>query len=249
MFRPTAAAHVRERPNGASEPRSIGGSVLVRPNHLRLLDADAPPAGDPTLVESYRRLADVFHAVLAEQSLDTLLVRIADTVGDLIPLDTLTIYEADETKRVLKPVLVRDVYADEIMSTTISFAEGITGWAARHREAVLSNQAHLDPPVRPVPGTPMEPEARISMPLVAAAGVGGVGGRGGMMCRRGGEGLAVGMDECSGADAVRVAERIQTRLAAVDFPGIGRMTVSVGLALGPAHAMNPRELAACAEAA
>jgi HD-GYP domain-containing protein (c-di-GMP phosphodiesterase class II) len=42
---------------------------------------------------------------------------------------------------------------------------------------------------------------------------------------------------------------VQTRLAGVDFPGIGHMTVSVGLALGPEHAMNPRELAACAEAA
>src|SRR5213080_1254215 len=151
----------------ASELRSIGGSVVVRPSHLRLLDDDAP-GGDPTLVESYRRLADVFHEVLAEQSLDALLVRIADTVGDLIPsLDTLTIYEADETKCVLRPVLVRDVYADEIMITTISFSEGVTGWATRHREAVLSNQAHLDPRVRTVPGTPMEPEALICVPLIA----------------------------------------------------------------------------------
>src|SRR5579884_4209757 len=124
MLRACAAVHFREPRNGVSELRSIGGSVVARPNHLRLLDADTP-AGDPTLVESYRRLADVFHEVLAEQSLDALLVRIADTVGDLIPHDTLTIYEADETKRVLKPVLVRDVYADEIMSTTVSFAEGI----------------------------------------------------------------------------------------------------------------------------
>src|SRR6201999_3581115 len=97
--------------NRVSELRSIGGSVVVRPNHLRLLENDAP-AADATLVESYRRLADVFHEVLAEQSLDALLVRIAETVGELIPLDTLTIYEADEAKRVLKPVLVRDVYAD-----------------------------------------------------------------------------------------------------------------------------------------
>jgi HD-GYP domain-containing protein (c-di-GMP phosphodiesterase class II) len=57
------------------------------------------------------------------------------------------------------------------------------------------------------------------------------------------------MDGCGGEDAVRVADRVQSRLAEVDFPGIGRMTVSVGLALGPEHAMNPRELAACAEAA
>ena len=334
--------------------------MVVRPTHLRLLDDDGQP-GDPTLVESYRRLADVFHEVLAEQSLDALLVRIADTVGDLIPLDTLTIYEADETKRVLKPVLVRDVYADEIMSTTISFAEGITGWAARHREAVLSNQAHLDPRVRTVPGTPLEPEALICIPLNARGRIKGalniyregdavafsemefeIAKRFGdaaalaldnaeirarlehqartdsltglfnhsvfheqllqalqessrthlplavlmldiddfkhvndvhghavgdellrflaealraivrpedVICRLGGEEFAVVMDACGGEDAVRVAERVQSRLAAVDFPGIGRMTVSVGLALGPEHAMNPRELAACAEAA
>jgi diguanylate cyclase (GGDEF)-like protein len=344
----------------ASELRSIGGSVVVRPSHLRLLDTDAP-VGDPTLVESYRRLADVFHEVLAEQSLDALLVRIADAVGDLIPLDTLTIYEADETKRALKPVLVRDVYADEIMSTTISFSEGITGWATRHREAVLCNQAHLDPRVRTVPGTPMEPEALICIPLIARGQMKGalniyregdavafsetefeIAKRFGdaaalaldnaeirerlehqartdsltglfnhsvfyerllqslqessrthvplavlmldiddfkhvndvhghavgdellrflaealrtivrpedVICRLGGEEFAVVMDACGGEDAVRVAERVQSRLAAVDFPGIGRMTVSVGLALGPLHAMNPRELAACAEAA
>ena len=65
-------------------------SVVVRTSHLRLL-ADEDTFGDATLIESYRRLADVFHEVLAEQSLDALLVRVADTVGDLIPHDTLTI--------------------------------------------------------------------------------------------------------------------------------------------------------------
>ena len=35
---------------------------------------------DP-VVESYRKLADVFHDVLSEQSLDDLLQRIADTVS------------------------------------------------------------------------------------------------------------------------------------------------------------------------
>src|SRR6202008_2627670 len=70
-----------------------------------------------------------------------------------------------------------------------------------------------------------------------------------VICRLGGEEFAAGMDGCGGKDAGRGAERRQSRLAAVDFPGIGGMTVSVGRALGPEHAMNPRELAACAEAA
>jgi diguanylate cyclase (GGDEF)-like protein len=359
MLRASNAVHSggRER---ALQLRSIGGSVVVRPGHLRLLDDDRQP-GDPSLVESYRRLADIFHEVLAEQSLDALLVRVGDTLGELVPHDTLTIYEADEPKQLLKPVLVRDVYADEIMSTTISFAEGITGWAACHREAVLSNRAHLDPRVRTVPGTPLEPEALICVPLIARGRIKGTlniyrEGEGvafsetefelaqrfgdaaalaldnaesrarlehqartdsltglfnhsvfyerllhalqessrthvpisvlmldiddfkrvndihghavgdellrylaealrsivrpdDVICRLGGEEFAVVMDGCGGEDAVRVAERVQTRLASVEFPGIGRMTVSAGLALGPEHAMNPRELAACAEAA
>ena len=59
-------------------------------------------AASLALVESYRRLADVFHDVLSEQSLDALLERIADTVSELIPHDDLAFYEADEATRELR---------------------------------------------------------------------------------------------------------------------------------------------------
>jgi diguanylate cyclase (GGDEF)-like protein len=118
-------------------------------------------------VESYRRLADVFHDLLSEQSLDSLLVRIADTLDEIVPYEALHIYEADEPNRELVPTLVRSEYSEEIMSERFPFGEGITGWAVEHREAVLSNQAHLDPRVRFVPGTPVEPEALIVVPLLA----------------------------------------------------------------------------------
>src|SRR4029078_9342076 len=39
------------------------------------------------------------------------------------------------------------------------------------------------------------------------------------------------------------------RVEATEFDPAGRITISVGLARGPEHAMNPRELIACAEAA
>jgi diguanylate cyclase (GGDEF)-like protein len=329
--------------------------------HLRVLpDPSAVPA-PAEIVESYRRLADVFHEVLAEQSLDALLVLIADTLAELIPHDTLTIYEADEAQEILTPMLARDEYADEIMRTPIRFSEGITGWAARRREATLVNQAHLDPRVRFVPGTPIDPEALISIPLIARSQIKGVlniyrQGEDGIfaeqefelakrfgdaaalaldnaqirarlehqartdsltgllnhrsfhehllqalqeasrthrpvavlmldiddfkrindvhghgvgdevlhlladtlrscvrpndvVCRLGGEEFGVIMRSCDAIDAGRVAERVISRLASTDFAGVGPLTVSLGLALGPEHAMNPRELAACAEAA
>jgi diguanylate cyclase (GGDEF)-like protein len=312
-------------------------------------------------LESYRRLADVFHGILSEQSLDSLLERIADTLAPLIPYDTLTIYEANETERLLVPVLARDDYAAEILDSVACFGEGITGWAVDHREAVLVNDAHLDPRVVMIPGTPPEPEALISVPLVARDSIKGalniyrtgegnyfsdeelelatrfadaaalaldnaqsraalerlaqtdsltgvynhrffherlraeltrasrvgdettvlmldiddfkrlndifshaVGdqvliGLSGMLrdmirgsdvlCRLGGEELAVIMPSCDIADALGLAHRFMERLATTEFPPAGRVSVSMGVACGPVHAMNPRQLAACAEAA
>jgi len=136
--------------------------------------APIQPAPEPHIslvssgsAEPYRRLAEIFHDVLSEQSLDALLERIADALAVLIPYEDVHIYEADEAKRELSAVLARGDWADEVMSESFSFGEGITGWAVDHREAVLANQAHLDPRVRFVPGTPIEPEALIAVPLIA----------------------------------------------------------------------------------
>jgi hypothetical protein len=65
----------------------------------------------PGSAEPYRRLAEIFHDVLSEQSLDALLERIADTLAELIPYEDVHIYEADEAKRALTPVLARSEWA------------------------------------------------------------------------------------------------------------------------------------------
>src|SRR2546429_2473795 len=137
---------------------------------LRLIEQDllADASQGTARVESYRRLADVFHDVLAEQSLDALLDRIADALAELIPHDSLTIYEADEPRRMLVPVWARDKWADKILADRCPFGVGLTGWGVEHRKPVLVNQAHLDPRVSTVVGTPEdEPEALITIPLIA----------------------------------------------------------------------------------
>ncbi len=105
--------------------------------------AGAPLTGVPitdessrpeALVESYRRLAEVFHDVLSEQSLDALLDRVAATLADLVPYEALHIYEVDEDRRVLVPVFASSqAYDDEIMHSRPRFGEGITGWAVENR--------------------------------------------------------------------------------------------------------------------
>src|ERR671936_930093 len=328
---------------------------------------DAPP-GDPvapgpkTLVQSYRQLADVFHEILSEQTLDNLLERVADTLAELVPHDTLSIYQADEAQTLLTPVFARDKWAEKIMNSRSAFGEGITGWAALHREPVRTNQAHLDPRKKVVPGTPDdEPEALITVPLIARGAVKGVlniyrlgeeatfedeefelairfadaaalaldnaqirarlelqaqtdsltglynhryfherlraeltrasrardslsvlmldiddfkrvndvHGHGtgdqvlteladllrnavrgsDVVCRVGGEEFGVIMPSCEAGDALSLGRRLTDRLVELELGPTGTITVSIGISQGPRHAMNPRELVACSEAA
>jgi diguanylate cyclase (GGDEF)-like protein len=326
---------------------------------LRLVHPDE--RGEGPSVESYRRLADVFHGLLSEESLDTLLVRIADTLQEIVPYEALHIYEADEPKRELVPALVRSEYAQEIYDDVFPFGVGITGWAVEQREPVLSNRAHLDPRVAFVPGTPTEPEALIVVPLIARGALKGtlnvyrigedaafsdaefelaqrlgdaaalaldnahvrarlereaqtdsltglynhryfherlrleltkassahehvavvmvdiddfkkvndvfghaVGDevlaelaghllasvRGSdVVCRIGGEEFAIIVPRSSEERTLTLARRLSSRLEAVSLTLAGRIAVSIGIAQGPEHAANPRELVACAEAA
>ncbi len=329
---------------------------------LRLLPGPEETRSHEALVESYRRLADVFHDVLGEQSLDALLDRIADALADLIPHDSLTIYEADEPRRLLIPVWARDTWADKILADKCPFGIGLTGWGVEHREAARVNQAHLDPRVATVPGTPEnEPEAMVTIPLVARDSVKGalniyrlgedaafdddefelakrfgdaaalaldnaqirvrlehqamtdsltglcnhrafherlrtalahasraheavsvlmldiddfkrvndIYGHGAgdeilrglaetlkdavrssdAVYRLGGEEFAIVIASRSAQNAEQLAHRVVDRVESTDFDPAGRITISVGLARGPEHAMNPRELIACAEAA
>jgi len=328
------------------------------------LPPDDAGRGEPApgaIVESYRRLADVFHDVLSEQSLDALLERIAATVGELIPHDDLAFYEADEPTRLLWGVFARGQYAEEVIADEpFSFGQGITGWAVEHRQPVLANRADLDPRVRFVEGTPPDPESLIAVPLIARGSIKGalniyrVGleeftdeefelavrfgdaaalaidnahARASLelqaqtdpltglwnhrsfherlrtevvrassehssvgllmldlddfkrvndvyghavgdhvlaelaaqlravvresddVCRTGGEEFAIIVRSGNLEIAHTLAERVAERVALTEFSPAGPMTLSIGIALGPQHAANPRELVACAELA
>jgi diguanylate cyclase (GGDEF)-like protein len=67
------------------------------------------------------------------------------------------------------------------------------------------------------------------------------------VCRIGGEEFAIIARGGGLADAYRLAWRIAETVAETPFDAIGPMSVSVGVACGPDHAANPRELVACAE--
>ena len=90
-------------------------------------------ASSEEILASYRRLAEVFHDVLSEQSLDALLDRIADTLADLVPYDSLTVYRAEEAERMLVPVMARDRWAEEILSDSVPLRIRTDGLGRRAR--------------------------------------------------------------------------------------------------------------------
>src|SRR5262249_47372067 len=141
---------------GADMTRTVAVEVALLPNPG---SEGTDSARAEALVESYRRLAAVFHEVLSEQSPDALLGRIADALGDLVPYQDLHIYRADGKRSQLVPVFAAGKWAEKVLASPIEYGQGITGWAVEHRSPVLTNEAHLDPRVSFVPGTPPDPEA------------------------------------------------------------------------------------------
>ena len=166
----------------SGEPRRGGtcGRVELRevnslvPEATQATPPPSPPARTDGLVDSYRRLAEVFHDVLSEQSLDRAR---ADRRHARRPHPLRRLHDLPGRRgrgALLIPVMARDRWADEIMSDQPPYGDGLTGWAVEHGEAQLVNQAHLDPRAKVVPGTPAdEPEALISVPLVARGTVKG----------------------------------------------------------------------------
>ena len=121
--------------------------------------------------ESQRRLLEVNERLMATLDPASVLELIADSLKSVVTYDALTIYRVDWTHWTRRAVVSRDRFADLILSHEGPLDVGLTGWAVRNSEAVLANDAHLDPRVVQIPGTPEEPESMIVCPLLAAGQV------------------------------------------------------------------------------
>jgi diguanylate cyclase (GGDEF)-like protein len=120
--------------------------------------------GEAELLLRYRRLTDVLRLVLAEQDLDSVLDRIAVALDELIGCDAVVIWESEGEELLPLRTYGRDA---ELMKTVrIRLGEGIVGLAASTQTPVCANDAHLDPRAVQIPGTPVEPEAIVAIPLV-----------------------------------------------------------------------------------
>ena len=123
-----------------------------------------PAQGGGTALDA---LIDAAAGILAADSLEDTLGRIAHHLQALLPYDDLTVYEVDTDGASLRPVFAIGAWVDEIMAERLSVDEGTTGWVVRNRRTRNVPNTRFDDISTVVPGTPQDDEAFVCVPLLA----------------------------------------------------------------------------------
>ncbi len=112
-------------------------------------------------------LIDAAAGILAADSLEDTLGRIAHHLHALLPYDDLTVYEVDDAGIGLRPVFALGAWVQEIMGESLSVDHGTTGWVVRNRRTRNVPNTRFDDISTVVPGTVDDDEAFVCVPLVA----------------------------------------------------------------------------------
>ena len=124
----------------------------------------SPEAGRGSALEA---LVEAAAGILAADSLEGTLGRIAHHLRALLHFDDLTVYEIDEAAGLLRPVFAVGDWVDEVLENPIPLGTGVTGWVVEHRQTRNVPNVCDEPLSNVVAGTPDEPEAFVCVPLLA----------------------------------------------------------------------------------
>ncbi len=84
---------------------------------------------------------------------------------ELVDAHGVTIYLLNESRTTLEPIISRESYADQILATPFKMGEGVSGKVAVSGKAEMVNRVDLTNIGKQIPGTPVEPESLISIPV------------------------------------------------------------------------------------
>ncbi len=105
---------------------------------------------------SQRQLLAITDRLLLHREGGAVFEAIADTLAEVVPHDTLTIYLVDRAAGCLVPTLARDEYAEQILASRPALGAGITGDVIENGEAEIINDVTGDPRAIQIPGTPVD---------------------------------------------------------------------------------------------
>lgn len=118
--------------------RQFASLVAVALSNVRLFDRERRDA------EAFETLADIGREVASVLELDELLTRIAQLAKRVIDYRTFGILLLDEARGVLEMRLAVQ-YGEKVRIPDVKLGEGITGYAALHKEPVLVRDVSQDP--------------------------------------------------------------------------------------------------------
>src|SRR4051794_2202021 len=118
----------------------------------------------PSVLETRRgsaleALVEAAAGILAADSLEGTLGRIAHHLRQLLHYTDLTVYEIDEAAAQLRPVFAVGQWVDEVLANPIPLGTGVTGWVVEHRCTRNVPNTAVETAANIVAGTPNDPEA------------------------------------------------------------------------------------------
>jgi diguanylate cyclase (GGDEF)-like protein len=130
-------------------------------------DRRQPSASAPTRARLPHALSSAALALQAEHDPQRILAVIAEQLSLVVPVDDLTIYEADHANHRFIPAFATGPQTPEIMAQGFPLSVGMNGWAfALGTPQNLAN-AGAHPAALTIPNTPFEHESLLLIPLVA----------------------------------------------------------------------------------
>ena len=148
--------------------RLLADQAAIAITNARLYDdLGAESAALARQTDSQRRLLQINQRLLSTLDPAGVLVLIADGMKSVVWYDNLAVYRVDDAEESLVPILARDANAEAVLDFAVPKGSGLTWWTIEHREPVLLNEALDDPRLIQIPGTPVEEEAIIVVPLVS----------------------------------------------------------------------------------
>lgn len=119
-------------------------------------------------------LYETSQAISSSLELRQVLETIARQARNLLKADASRIYLLRAEEGELEPLVALEEGAELVLSLPLKVGEGITGHVARTGVGEVVNRAHLDPRGKHIPGTPLEPDNLLCVPLKVGEEVIGV---------------------------------------------------------------------------
>ena len=130
-------------------------------------DDDRTAASPPKQVSLPHALSSAALALQAEHDPQRILAVIAEQLSLVVPVDDLSIYEADQVNHQFVAVFATGPQARLIMADAFSLSVGLNGWAFALGTPQNLGNAGAHPAATTIPNTPFEHESLLLIPLVA----------------------------------------------------------------------------------